>query len=187
MDMRLDIWSITAMVLVCALALYGFRLLRQRIDEQRYQEQLSELEFEQTLFSGVGQVGQESQDLIFLQKSSASAVTETAVQVTKFPPNPPLAPQADAGDFIPADIAAESIVRQLKISGLMGSVEGYIELHGNPKGAAILSLRNGKRALLVPHMESEAFFRHNAPRADIIIVMGCDGKGLVFTPLEQLI
>lgn len=187
MDMRLDAWSIGAMLLVLGLAVYGIRLLRQRVEEQRYQEQLAELQFEQTLFSNSGSAGHESEDLVFLQNQNAAIFSE-AVASNNPPPiviSPALVENAESS--VPADIAADAIIRQLKLSGLLGSIEGYLDLHGNRKGAAILSLRNGKRALLVPHMESEAFFRRHASRVDVIIVMGSDGKGLVVTPLEEML
>lgn len=189
-NMQFEIWTLAAIFLAAAVAFWGFRLLRNRLEEQRYQEELAELEFEQTLFSG-DSGNFDAQNLAFLQTAPSTAVVDQT-NVTP-PPSFPVPPSMETVSLItsrepqPADITAATVIRRLKLSGLMGSVEGYIPLHGNPKGVAILSLRNGKRALLVPQMESEMFFRRHAPQADYIIVMGTDGGSLVVTPFEQLL
>jgi hypothetical protein len=99
----------------------------------------------------------------------------------------PLQPNTPSASPLPADAEAEAVMRQLHASGLVTMIDGYVPLHNNPKGAALLKLRNGKLALLVPHMESETFLRRNARRADIIIMAGADGKAVVVTPLEQFL
>lgn len=181
--MGFDLWSLGAVIFLLAIAGWGIRLLRQRVEDQRYREHLSEMEFEQTLFPAARSDDHESQDMVFLQNIPASQELKSA----GFSADLTSTPAVGVEGPLPADVAAQTIVKKLTLSGLLRSVEGYIEVHGNPKGAAILSLRNGKRALLVPHMESEPFFRRHARRVDMIIVMGPDGAGLVVTPLEELL
>jgi hypothetical protein len=187
MDTTLDIFSWVAGVVTVSLAIGGLRMFQKRMESQRYSEQMAELEFEKSLYLGGGLSANEAQDSVFLQTSSQSAEQE-APNVSGYHTNDPTDFLVKvAGEHVPADMAAEGILQKLKLVDLMGSVEGYVELHGNPKGAALLLLRNGRRALLVPHMESEAFFRRHARRVDLFLVMGTDGQAVVITPLEKFL
>lgn len=170
-------WSIFAILLVCGVAAWGIRMLKQRLDEQRYQEQLAELEFTENLLADAS-ITSGGDDAAFLQTDAQAAI----------PPAGSSKVAAIASVSASADAAAAPVMNQLIQAGLTnGSIEGYVELHGNSKGAALLRLRNGKLALLVPHMESEAFLRRQARRVDLIIMAGIDGKAVVITPLEQLL
>lgn len=180
-EFRLDIWSIGAIALIVGIAAWAIILIRRRLDEQRYLEQMAELEFTQTMLANAQQEQNDATDQSALQNVQLQSSD------THQNPVPDRAPAGQNGGPHPADILAASAIRQLTRAGLYDHVAGYVELHGNPKGAALLRLRNGKHALLVPHMESEAFLRKNHRRADIIIMTGTDGGAFVVTSLEQLI
>lgn len=185
----MDIWSILGIALVLAIVGWGIRLLKQRLDEQRYQDQLADLEFEGSVFSEVPGAANTMEDMRFVTTDPTSGPTPTEapyVSPITSPLQAAVVPPVD-NDQLPADMAAMYVMQQLQQSGLLSSVEGYIEVHGNAKGAAIIKLRNGTRALLVPHMESEAFMRRHARRVDMIIMVGSDGRGVVVTPLEELL
>lgn len=195
MRIHFDWGSAGAALLLMLVAFWGYRLLKQRMDHQRYVEQLAELEFEQMLFSNVPSAGEQSQDLVFLQNQQTmpsklelhpdihqGSIGDGNPNITASPdPNP------CADGPLPADVVAVQVIQQLTAAGLMGSVDGYLELHGNPKGAALLKLRSKKTALLIPTMESEGFYRQQLRRVDMILVMGPSGKALVITPLEDLV
>jgi hypothetical protein len=87
----------------------------------------------------------------------------------------------------PADVQAKAVVDKLRTAGLLRHIDGYLELHGNMQGVAILKLRNGQTALLVPHMESEAFLQRNERRADMIIMALPNGQSYVVRPLGAMI
>jgi hypothetical protein len=188
--MKLDGWSIAGIVFLVAIAAWGIRLLKQRLADQRYQQELADLEFEGSVFSEIGPVADFGHDQHFVsqpvehaglhQEQRPQELNNQTPQVV--PPGPLAQPGMSS-----ADEAASHVMQQLQNSGLLKSVEGYIDVHGNPKGAAILLLRDGKRALLVPHMESEVFLRRHSKRVEMIIMAGSDGKGVVITPLEELI
>lgn len=195
MNFTIDPWSIMAILVVLVIAFIGIRMLKQRLDEQRYQEQLAELEFNERLFSNAETSAEPSS-----QELSVSPLNTDAKQPVDFD-EPGIIPGQietsaptqksnivnDDSEPQAADVMSAKIVNQLTQADMLTSVEGYIELHGNPKGAAILRLRTGKMALLVPHMESEAFLRRHARRVDMIILTKSDGKAVVVTPLEDLI
>ncbi len=194
--MGFDFWSLGALIIIGVLAFFGIRMLKQRLDDQRYREQMADLEFEASLLSGSDSVvAAAANDAVFISKPEAypveaaaspllrSSVVQSESQVSGS--DAAIIPILDGP--VPADIKAQQVMSKLQHAGFVRAVEGYIEVHGNPKGAAILRLRDGKLALLVPHMESESFLRHNARRVDMIIMAGSDGNGFVVRPLEQLI
>lgn len=193
MTLPLDPWTIAALVFLLAVGIWGIRLLKQRIDEQRYQEHLADLEFEATLMSGKDSlVAASAHDAVFLQTTSGEPQTPELPSELEIPAevNPvirdPLQIDRHFGPQ-PADVAAKSVFSRLQTAGLLRGIEGYVELHGNPKGGVILRLRDGKLALLVPHMESEGFLQHNAKRVDMIIMAGAGGSAFVVRPIEQLL
>ncbi len=186
----LDVWSILGLLLILGIAVWGLRLLKQRLDEQRYQESLAELEFEGSVLSDFSMTGMGSQDMQFMSSETAPRASISAeLRESSPPPAMPRLEAAYGGTEVKpsADMSTTFVMQQLKQSGLFQSIEGYIDLHGNAQGAAIILLRNGKRALLVPHMESEAFLRRHSRRVDYILMVGTDGKAVVVTPLEELI
>lgn len=197
-------WLIfAAVVLGCAVV--GFRMLRDRMDQMRMEEQLAEMEFQQSVLGSIGVESTLGDDDRFLQTEPTEADIKTqSSELSATEPDPTaertetstspgtsadaiVTPQVQNDGPRPADISASSVVRQLTISGLLRGIDGYVPLHGNPRGAVLLRLRNGKQALLVPHMESEAFLRHNARRAELIIMVGTDGKAVTVQPLEQFL
>lgn len=193
MNLPIDPWTIAAVLLLLGVAIWGIRLLKQRVEEQRYQEHMADLEFEATLLSGRDSlVAASAQDAVFLQTPSPAAQTQELPPGFDMPAeespviHEPLTINRHSGPQ-PADVAASGVFSRLQAAGMVRGIEGYIELHGNPKGAAILRLRNGKLALLVPHMESEGFLQHNAKRVDMIIMEGAGGSAFVVRPIEQLL
>lgn len=200
MESDIASWGLFAFIAV-AFIFIGVRMVRSRMDHIRAQEELAEMEFQQTVLASFGQETTLGDDDRFASKADvveASLTTDrggsvagsengdsaltSPVQQTPAPANPLL-----SGEPLPADVAAVAVMNQLGAMGLVNGVDGYVALHNNPKGAALLRLRTGKQALLVPHMESEAFLRHNARRVDFIIMTGTDGKAFVVSPLEQFL
>ncbi len=182
--MRFDAWSIGVALLVLGIAVLGIKFIARRIEEQRYREDLAEMEFEQTLLSSAASSNHDSRDSVFLQDELASEPGKTVVTFAVEPTPIPYQNEINS-DMVAADVAAVSVIEKLKMAGLLRTIEGYIDVHGNPKGAVIILLRSGKRALLVPHMESEFFFRRNSKRVDFFIVRGTDGNDLVVSALSS--
>jgi len=189
-------WSAFAILLI-AVGYTGYRLLRSRLDAQRYREEMADMAFQESVLGSLSGIAAED-DSRFLQTPDAESLPQSvsttsvadAGSVSAAPVNPPVVPAAaiaDSKDSLRADIAAAGVMSQLRAANLVSTVEGYLELHGNPQGVAILKLRNGKTALLVPGMESEAFLRRNARRAEYIIMAGADGKAVVIQPMEQFL
>lgn len=168
----------------------GVMWVRARMERLRYEEEMADLEFQQSLISELP-VGGDADSRFVVPATDANdlmakGVTEGSGQPDTALPMPVmLHPGADGVSS--ADGLAAGVMRQLTATGLLSGVDGYVALHGNPKGAALLKFRNGKQALLVPHMESEAFLRHNARRVDFIIMTGSDGRAVIVTPLEQFL
>lgn len=197
-DLNILSWLAFA-VIVGSIAYVGIRMLRQRMEQLRYQEQIAELEFQENLLANMsgGGLGEDNR---FLQSENVAAVANEPVapvmetdaanrdmnSVQTGVSQPLDTPQTDDGP-IAADVAASGVMKQLEAAGLVTTIDGYVPVHGNPKGAVMLRLRNGKSALLVPQMESEAFLRHNSRRADMIIMVGHDGKGVVVSTLEHFL
>ena len=179
MGLALDPLSIVAILIIGTVVLWGIRIFKNRMDQQRYLEELAELEFTESLLAESAL--NEGTNEAFLMPDKDSALPPAPVeQALDFYSNVNSDPAA-------ADQKASGIINQLTHSGMFNSIDGYVELHGNKKGSAIIKLRNGKLALLVPHMESEAFIKRQSRRVDYIIMTMSDGTGMVVTPLEQLI
>lgn len=87
----------------------------------------------------------------------------------------------------PVDVLSRRILAQLREAGLLHEIESFIPLQGNPKGAAILKLRNRKRVLLVPYYESEVFTERELAQYDGIIFLSRSGRGLFVQTLEAVI
>lgn len=180
MGISIDPLSIVAIVIIMGIAAWGIRMLKNRLDEQRYMEEMAEMEFTESLLAESAISG-EGQDLAFkLQDIDRELISPHIGQVSDFQTSVNSEPAK-------ADQKTAGIIDQFTQAGMYGSIDGYVELHGNKKGAAIIKLRNGKLALLVPHMESEAFIKRQSRRVDYIIMTMSDGKGIVVTSLEQMI
>ncbi len=201
MTTDLATWLIFGIVVLGCIVV-GILMLRARMDQMRMEEQLAEMEFQQSVLGSIGVESTLGADDRFLQSNHSEHGTKsppdaTAADLTTDPAElipdshtpheTTTASQLQHDGPPPADIAASGVIRQLTISGLLRGIDGYVALHGNPQGAALLRLRNGQQALLVPHMESEAFLRHNARRAEFIIMVGTDGKAVVAQSLEQFL
>lgn len=183
-------WGVFGLLVLLPL-LAGVFWFRGRMERLRYEEELAELEFQESILTDVSG-GSLREDSRFLVPSAEAVVRDDPAGAIGAENPPDMLPRPQglldgAGDERPADALAAGVMRQLTATGLLASVDGYVPLHGNPKGVALLKFRNGKQALLVPHMESEAFLRQNARRADFIIMTGADGKAVVVTPLEQFL
>lgn len=195
-DLNFFSWIAFA-VIIGGIAFVGFRMLRQRMEQLRYDEQIAELEFQENLLAKMN-IGALDDDNRFLQQETVATVTDSPASPEEIPtapttqhpaehPAPDMYVASEDDAALPADVAAAGVMKQLGAGGLVTGIDGYIPLHGNSKGAVLLRLRTGKSALLVPQIESEAFLRHNARRADMIIMVGNDGKALVVSTLEHFL
>lgn len=84
-----------------------------------------------------------------------------------------------------ADEVCSLVIAQLRNANLLDRVDDYIELNGNPQGAAILRMRNGRRALLVPYFETDIFAERNLKRFDYLIFVGRNGRAVMLKRLED--
>ena len=184
--------TVLGVLMVLSVVLYGYKLYRGRVDRLAEQDDLAGKRFEAEIMAtlrGTGETG-------------AVAALESATYGRTFggpPPAraashipPPVAstpPIASIGSDDPprADIVAGAVIEQLRRAGMLASVEGHEELHGNRTGAAVLKLTDGRRAILVPHHESEAFARRQLKRFDAVFYVGRDGKAVVLASLENVI
>jgi hypothetical protein len=87
----------------------------------------------------------------------------------------------------PADVACAAVIQQMQDAGMVDTVDGFLELNGNPKGAVVLRLKGGKHALVVPYLESEPFVFRNLRRYDMLVQVGKNGKAMVLKSLEETI
>jgi len=182
----LDPWSIFGILVVLLIAGWGIKLLRDRIEEQRYREEMEELAFEQSIITQISSsAGTMESDARFLVKE------ETPLAL--FPQKSPAAPLEAARPVHPSDspnssaTLSDQLIARLQQGGLVTSIEGYLELHGDARGITIVRLRNGKTGLVVPTMESESFLRRNSRRADLIFMCGSDGNAYVVRRVEDVI
>lgn len=178
------------------LAAVGFYLVfRERLRRQAEEERLREANFEAQV---LGSFGGSSVDTVF--RTAYSSEVYPAVETMEFqslqgvplhsaPRESAASVEAQAEDYYrqPADVAAEGVLRQLQQAGLVEQLEGYQEINGNPKAAVILRLRGGKRALLVPYFETEAFVQRNAKRFELLVFVSRSGKATVLSPMEEMI
>ena len=199
--MALDIWTIAVGAFILLIGFWGWKIVQDRMEVLHYEEELANQEFENQFLQQEASL-QRSESATptghkpLFTDPAAAVVTHTSSAGTDESMQTQSAVTAAedksrslsiSAAHLPADERAHDVIKKMNAISLLESINGYFELHGNPKGVAILQLRNRKTALLVPHMESEAFLRRNSKRADMIIMVGTDGKAVVVRPLEDLI
>ncbi|MGC8841992.1 MAG: hypothetical protein ACP5QZ_11155 [Candidatus Sumerlaeaceae bacterium] len=95
--------------------------------------------------------------------------------------------EAPADTQPPVDVACKQVLDRLRQAGFLDDIETFIPLHGNPKGAAILRLRNRKRVLLVPYFETEIFTERELRRCDALLFVSRSGKAVYIQSLESFL
>ena len=179
--------------------------VRRRLEEQRAREAMAEAAFEMEVLASL-----RNADTQVLSSNGHQELTpapqpqgsETGAAVAESVPAPAHQPQTQAASPSPgaspllssevyyqecADVAAAAALSQLRHAGLIDDIDSYMELNGNPQGAAILRMKDGRRVLLVTYHETEVFTRRNLRRFDLLIYVGRDGKAVVVNSLENMI
>ena len=169
--------EIGIVVFLLLLLAFGFVYAIRRLAAERSRERQQELVFEQSV-------------LLALSKPVSTAPVpgpsaETNLSDLWAAPEPETSKENQAIPALtepqlrpsPLDDPCLAVLRQLQGSGMVESVEGYVEMHGNPRMGTVLRMRGAKRVLLLPFHETEAFVRHNLRRYDYMIFVGNDGKG----------
>jgi len=171
--------AISALVIFYA----AFRIIRH-LQEMRAAEELQEAQFESSVIAAlmagdrdIGELPATNHDYDqTIPSISSSAAGAKIISVGESGPAQPA-----------ADVACRAVMDQLRRSGLLEAVEGYVTLNGNPKGGAILLLRNRKRVLLVPYYESEIFTERELQRCDALLYVSRSGKAVYIQSLESVI
>ncbi len=203
-----DITSAGSLIVVFAFLLMlviAIIIVRRRLEDQRVREAMADAAFEMEVMARFRNT--DTSDFPVhpaVHQTAPSPIMDSApyrpevIQQDTFDPNPKSV--ADAGikqaatptmagesNFERADVAAAGALSQLRNAGMLDDIDGYTELNGNPQGAAILRMKDGRRGLLIPYHETEAFTRRNLRRYDLLIFVGRDGKAVVVTALETAI
>lgn len=166
---------------ICLLVLFVVVRFRTRLRRQREEERLADARFEAQMMA---------QSSLAAPKRAAVPPRPAEERFDVPLPSPPAAPPAPSLQPKPTEGAndlLQRVLHQLKAAGMLRSIEGYMELHGDARAAAILLMSSGKRALLVPYYETEFFALRNLRRFDLLVFVGRDGRAVVITPLEALI
>jgi len=179
-----DPWSIFGILVVLLIAGWGVKILRSKIEEQRYKEEMDALAFEQSVISQIASpTGAGESDSRFIVNDEPIFVGDsTPVVQYRLDGN---ATSTNAPEI--SATPSEMLIERLQRGGLITSIEGHLELHGDPKGVTIVRLRNGKTGLIVPNMESESFLRRNSRRADMIFLCASDKNVYVVRRVEEVI
>lgn len=198
----LTVGFIFLLILVIAIV-----IVRRRMEEQKAREAMADAAFEMQVMASFRHADASAISLSppgqhpasFPDSAPFSPISEVFPETTFAPEGiapaaetvaiDPPANRAVAGDSNSerADIVASGAISQLRHAGMLTDNDGYMELNGNPQGAVILRLKDGRRALLVPYHETEVFTRRNLRRFDLLIYVGRDGKAVVVTALESVI
>ncbi|MGI8907101.1 MAG: hypothetical protein ACR2IE_11490 [Candidatus Sumerlaeaceae bacterium] len=168
-------------------------LLRTKVAEQAEAQRIADATFEAQALRAIRTVESsmmppgiqtEAQPLM-----SSALVDEMPIPAAAFPVHESRYSESQAEDYYrqSADISCAAVLTQLRNSGLVDQVEGFLELNGNPKGAVVLRMKGGKHALLVPYFESEPFALRNLRRYHMIVYVGRNGKAVVLKSLEEVI
>jgi hypothetical protein len=96
-------------------------------------------------------------------------------------------PAVSGGTGAPDSAACEAVVSRMRAAGMVEDMDGYMELHGNPKAALTVRMRGGKRARVVPFYETEVFAERNLRRFDYLVFIGRSGNAVIVRTLESLI
>lgn len=173
------------LIVAAAVVIYALVRISREIKQMRAAEEAQAARFEASILATFGtanlaesDVGEQDGDATPVPLTQNAILTET---------------NNANGDLLseplhhPVDRLSRQIVAQLREAGLLQEIESFIPLHGNPKGAAILKLRNRKRVLLVPYYESEVFTERELTKYDGIIFLSRSGRGLFVQTLEAVI
>lgn len=167
------------LVLVTGIFVY---LLVKRTREQRAREALDEARFESEILAAIKPLGARSGAAPYTPDETADAgapVLDIAV---------PTATAGTQAQGEPGDLAAlQEVLGQLRRANLLDGFETYLELHGRSKGMAAVTLRGGKRALVLARLESEGFVTHQLRRYDYIICAGEAGRPVLVQSLAEFI
>jgi hypothetical protein len=172
---------------------YGAYLVRRRLDSIREREAMEDARMEAELrmleIQTVGVAGMDATGAVSLNSTAHSNAIHLPAGFVDESPTGEFSPgpqPASPGEVVPADMLAP-VLNQLRAGGLLEQEEDWVELHGNPKGGLVVRLRGGKRVLLVPYHETEAFARRNLRRYDGLIYVGLNGKAVFVRSVESVI
>lgn len=168
--------QVAGIVALGLLAVLGLMTFRERLRRERERERLAEAAFQATMIAAAeeGQMAQTS-------------LLDEAQQLPEEPVIPVNTHNSLEWVSAPEKPSVDSVMSVLQRANLIETVEGYMDLNGDPHGGVIVLLRNRKRALVVPYYETDAFTNRNLKRFDLLIYTGRDGKGVVINSLETLI
>ncbi|MCX7624789.1 MAG: hypothetical protein N2Z21_01030 [Candidatus Sumerlaeaceae bacterium] len=173
------------LIVAAAVVIYALVRMSREMRKMRAAEEAQAARFEASILAAFSSAN-----------SSTMAATENSDDELPLPTvvSPVPNTNEDAQDYFafeplhqPVDVVSRRILSQLREAGLLQEIESHIPLHGNPKGAAILKLRNRKRVLLVPYYETEVFAERELTQYDAIIFLSRSGKGLFVQTLESVI
>jgi hypothetical protein len=165
------------LALVAAVVYAVFRA-RQRLLDQQMQERLADARFEAELVRSTTALPHGSMpppELVLENISEAESIVHTGRAILERGPDPQV------------DDPCEGTIARLRHAGMLDQVEGYMDLNGDPKAAAIVRFRDKRRVLLVPYHETEVFTERNLKRFDAIVFVGRSGKAVMISPLETAI
>jgi hypothetical protein len=187
------IWLVAIAFAVCAILVY--RAVKNRLEEQEAAQRMADAAFEAQILGTTRSTGSDERFL---------ASQEETVQAFAVPAPPQqdimealnlqqqtipakISVQTEEFSRQPADITCAGVISQLRNAGMLEQVDGYVELNGNSKAAAVLRLKGGRFALVVPYHESEMFTHRNLKKYQMLLYVGRDGKACVVTSLEETI
>lgn len=193
-----DFISIGIIFIAVALLIGTIVVIRRKIQEQEYLNQLEEANFERSILSELGNL---SSDSIFEVPSSEAfplPIPPDDIVKEVVPAEISTLPVQTAESPLPSqdsptssefriDIAAKKVINQLVAANLTDGLFDFVNLHGNPQYALYIKLKSEKLVLILPAPESEAFVRQQSKRYDHIIVLDRNGNGLITTTLENFI
>jgi hypothetical protein len=166
-------------VLVTAIFVY---LLVKRTREQRVREALDEARFESEVLASI----QPSLAGSGAEPCTAADAADAGAPVLDIVVTPGAEGSQRRGE--PGESAAlQEVLGQLRRANLIDGFETYLELHGRSKGMAAVTLRGGKKALVLAHLESEGFTTHQLRRYDYIICAGESGRPVLIQSLAEYI
>lgn len=177
MPFPIDIWSMFAILLVLGILFWLYRTIRNQYDEQRYQEELAAMEFEQSVVGATALIS-EDDNRFTIRANTEPAPSAAPVPLEDAPPltAPPPPGEATADPLTP-------VIDRLKAAGLFQNIETYLDHNGVSRYAALVKITGNKLVLVVPDMESAAFLRHQLKRCDSIILTPPGGDSFVVRPM----
>jgi hypothetical protein len=192
--MQIDTTSVLVLFTVFAVIIVALVYIKRRVDFHRRMEEISEQEFETSVLRsfGNGTAGAWTAEVPVSEKTRSGAET---LQMNAAPPELKAAPVRAQNlhdeAFNPymqnIDVVAAAVVTRLRSASLTEGIAERLELHGNPNGAGILPTRSGRKYLVLPGIESEAYLRRNLKRFDGIMIVTQDGDAIVITSVADLI